>query len=78
MSTPNDGGPAHHDMHCHCADNPRLSLRDWFAGQALVGILACPAALSNGDERVTSLPQMAKASYEMADAMIAAREDTKP
>lgn len=44
-----------------------MSLRDYFAGQALVGILA------NGDAE--SCPDAAKGSYAIADAMLAARAE---
>jgi hypothetical protein len=43
-----------------------LTLRDWFAGQALTGALAAA-------QNVTAehMPLIAKACYQMADAMIA-------
>lgn len=43
-----------------------MSLRDWFAGQALAGL----SATDNYDSQTT-----VKAAYEMADAMIAARKE---
>jgi hypothetical protein len=55
-----------------------MTLRDWFAGQALLGMTASPALM----ELVTSkadggdgLPfeRMARKAYEQADAMLAAR-----
>ena len=56
-----DGGPvfplAGHDM----------SLRDWFAGQALAGLMASP----NGPRLVK---EAVDASYHAADAMLRARE----
>jgi len=45
-----------------------LSLRDWFAGQALAGAMACPTMRSG----LTSV-SYATMSYELADAMLAAR-----
>lgn len=47
-----------------------MTLRDWFAGQALA---AMPA------EYITDEPESAVAisSYRLADAMLAARETTK-
>lgn len=51
----------------------RKALRDWFAGQALVGILAS----RNGfmiDVGVNSAPDWA---YQVADGMLAARERKK-
>ena len=57
-----------------------MSLRDWFAGQALAGVLRYPAiertieiaCAEGGDEAVNA--QLARISYNLADAMIAARE----
>jgi hypothetical protein len=46
-----------------------MSLRDWFAGQAMAGLLTQPAEIKFGSGH------FAKASYEMADAMLAAREE---
>jgi hypothetical protein len=54
----NDGGPAF----------PGMSLRDWFAAMALQGIKANPSWDENTRERI------ARAAYEQADAMLAARE----
>jgi hypothetical protein len=47
-----------------------MTLRDWFAGQALVGILAgkYPVAEYNPDPET-----IAKDAYKMADAMLAQR-----
>ena len=52
----------------HCAKAVDLGLRDWFAGQALVGLIASndPGA---GD-RIEEIPWYA---YSIADAMLAAR-----
>jgi hypothetical protein len=44
-----------------------MSLRDWFAGQALAGMAGAPGATS-------SAAVYAKAAYIFADEMIAARE----
>lgn len=46
---------------------PGMSLRDWFAGQALTGMLADP--YSGGDEHT-----IARGAYMQADAMLAARK----
>lgn len=73
MSNINDGGPAYP---CHTnplpgklANAPQgMSLRDWFAGQALNGYLsqAC-------DESFTA-KMYVRLSYLTADAMLAERE----
>ena len=47
-----------------------MSLRDWFAGQALQGILA---GTLNGDKP----ENWAKAAYQVADAMLKARGGAK-
>ena len=74
MSTPNDGGPAFPVEHLVIQNGKqlthpcnRMTLRDWFAGQALAGILA-GSRTSNGIEWI---PEEA---YAYADAMLAARK----
>ena len=44
-----------------------MTLRDWFAGQALAGIMANPNVVSIADAEVV------KAAYQHADAMLDAR-----
>ena len=48
-----------------------MSLRDWFAGQALAGIMA--SGLPNDVES----PELSRAAYLVADAMLAARSNGK-
>lgn len=43
-----------------------MSIRDWFAGQALAGMLACPNAEGTVEE-------FASDAYRYADAMLAER-----
>jgi hypothetical protein len=73
---PNDGGPAFPVL--RETENPSIplfmassgmTLRDWFAGQALAGLVA----LSRPDSSVTSDTLLA---YHLADAMLAARVKT--
>lgn len=45
----NDGGPAFPNKDELGSMIPGMSLRDWFAGQALAGIMSNPALLDNGD-----------------------------
>lgn len=72
MSTINDGGPAfpHQDwdpaIHAQRREHG-MSLRDWFAGQALAGMCADPS-------RDGTVAVYAAGAYEHADAMLAARE----
>lgn len=66
MGTPNDGGPAFprpasHDPRSAANSQEGMSLRDWFAGQALAGL-----------DLATYKPieAAAETAYEVADAMI--------
>lgn len=75
MTTPNDGGQAfpHPEMFRRgyivpFADaSTGMTLRDWFAGQALVG-----------GKWATTPQQIARGSYIVADAMIAESQKGKP
>lgn len=49
---------------------PAMTLRDWFAGQALAGFTACH--LEDGDA-IMGAADTAKAAYNYADAMLAER-----
>lgn len=77
----NDGGSAFPILPPICSDghppagypypDPGMTLRDWFAGKALQGMMSNPVLLkSNGEFRKSNF----KTCYECADAMIAARE----
>jgi len=78
MAEPNDGGPAFpKPLDPYPSDGvgyEGMSLRDWFAGQALAGWLASygdtpkhPATVDGKGDAV------AANSYALADAMLAAR-----
>ena len=55
--------------------NEGMSLRDWLAGQAIGAIIRqCASDLQFSDGRETSEQYFARKSYEVADAMIAARK----
>jgi len=75
-STPiNDGGPAFPvtptDRSGQIADTfPGMTLRDYFAGQALAGIMA---SCCNQDN-ICSCESNARSAYASADAMLAYRE----
>jgi hypothetical protein len=47
-----------------------MTLRDWFAGMAMQGLLSARNPL------VTNIGGIAEAAYEMADAMLAERSKT--
>jgi len=74
--TNDDGGPAfpcdstNKQLPTQCG----MSLRDWFAGQALAGIMANYKFMENIRQGFGStLPHIPEAAYEMADAMLNAR-----
>ena len=75
MTKHDNGGPAFPDparASGHCMDTG-MTMRDWFAGQALIGIINACAM----DARVrgeTSEMLFARKAYSVADAMIAAME----
>jgi len=50
-----------------------VTLRDWFAGQALVGLWASPITIKG----VEAIADLARIAYRQADAMIAARSAGK-
>ena len=67
MGKPNDGGPAFPgDVMSQTHEG--MSLRDWFAGQALVSMTDLVA------DNETSWPNIAKYCYNAADTMLAERE----
>lgn len=74
----NDGCPAVSVGELGGTGHPGMSLRDWFAGQALVGVNASPALF----EAVTSAcagsgahyERLARHAYMQADAMLEARK----
>lgn len=68
MPNQNDGGPAFPFPELHGSSAPKgMSLRDYFAAQALQGICA------HHDTWGRQINEMAVSAYELADAMLAAR-----
>lgn len=76
MPKRHDGGPAfpdnwyEGDAHYTC---PGMSLRDYFAGQALAGMLASPPIIDRSSAKVKH-DKWAQNAYLFADAMLAERE----
>jgi hypothetical protein len=82
MSTPiDDGGPAFPFDLQGVQPCQGMSLRDWFAGQALNGFCSDGSSLKathDALESGKSLAQvLAKSAYDAADAMLAARNENK-
>jgi hypothetical protein len=77
MIKPDDGGFAFPfaEATTDFSVSPGMTLRDWFAGQALPACLAapCPPAWANGS--VEHRIQSVAAAYLIADAMIASRNN---
>jgi hypothetical protein len=69
MSGVKDGGPAYPVICEEWPNQPGMTLRDWFAGQALAGLLASGGKYSKGFEC-----KGAEECYAQADAMLAERE----
>lgn len=67
MSDIDNGGAAFPRADDVANSNAGMSLRDWFAGQALTGILA-------DENHIGSYNSLAQFSYQIADAMLEARK----
>jgi hypothetical protein len=77
MMPKNDGGPAfpgeYFDEESSSCLTPGMSLRDWFAGMALQGMLASGRNV-RATHRSTRTEALAIMCYQAADAMLKARE----
>lgn len=82
MSEMKDGGPAFPRPISHDGNGPRaecfpsqdgMSLRDWFAGQAIAGVLGYGSGDIAQDWETANWDNCARYAYELADAMLAAR-----
>lgn len=75
MTQQNTGGPAfpHSTIDGHTEYG--MTLRDYFAGQALAGIAANSYTPWTPDAADISDETLAKSAYDLADAMLAARGD---
>ena len=71
MEKTNDGGPAFPVAVDKLLVSEGMSLRDWFAGQALAGIMANAKLVG---VLAVSKQDPASCAYEMAEFMMAERE----
>lgn len=53
------------------SDHPGMSLRDYFAAEAMCGI---EASQGNGGHFVSAVEKVAERAYQLADAMLKARQ----
>lgn len=65
----NNGGPAFPVIYC----SEGMTLRDYFAGQALAGI--CAPLYDDESPTIWKHREFAKGAYMFADAMLAARKE---
>lgn len=56
------------------AEAQGMTLRDYFAGKVLQGVMASGTSMSIGTNHEEAMLDMARAFYSMADALIKARE----
>lgn len=81
-STINDGGPAfpwedYHETTGLPGPHSGMTLRDWFAGQAMKGIIeACTNANLHHSAQTPDAELIAKWSVEQADALISKLNST--
>jgi hypothetical protein len=84
MKTLNDGGPAFPTVErrtppgCEPYDVPvnGMTLRDWFAGQALIGILQDKRYSEAGNEAACA-SELARYAGRIADEMLAERSNNR-
>ncbi len=70
MSDKLDGGPAFPRLY-KTSGTAGMSLRDWFAGQAMVGLMSDPGLRPS---TLDEFEHMATRLYQVADAMLKERE----
>lgn len=78
MSIEQDGGPAFPIATRNNGSHPGMSLRDWFAGQALTGLLSDPTnEIQEEESHGQYYAISAVSAYMIADAMLAARKEPR-
>jgi hypothetical protein len=73
MATMKDGGPAFPGRELHGDSYPGMSLRDWFAGQALAGSISGAQNLADAPDAF--LVEYARLLYRVADSMLKVRDN---
>lgn len=73
MNNINDGGPAFPNLGFSGVGGNGMTLRDWFAGQALIGAATTIKAASYEEVETQVAPIVARLTYAIADAMLAER-----
>ena len=68
---PDPDNPAIADM---VEEQDGMSLRDWFAGMAMAGILGSVRPESDAEDYLRLIEAISLAAYEQADAMLAKRD----
>jgi|LakMenEpi03Aug12_release.lakeMendotaPanAssembly.Ray.scaffolds.fasta_scaffold5263503_1 hypothetical protein len=68
----NTGGPAFPIRSTESRLYTGMTLRDWFAGQAMQGLIASPRGPASGEDATDEW--VAKTAYVVADAMLSQRE----
>lgn len=61
--------------HLECGHG--MTIRDYFAGQALVALYSTPGRLEKAGKPVSAGNEYAALAYELADAMLNARTDKR-
>ena len=69
MAKENNGGPAFPRPTSDVPGQPGMSLRDWLAGQAVIGLVQ----FADSPTRL-SPSEMAEAAFKIADAMLKQRD----
>lgn len=82
MSKIDDGGPAFPGIQGNDEYSnpylPGMSLRDYFAGQALIGLYAGSNDDTGNWAGFAKAAPLAETAFEIADAMLAARKAVQP